>query len=127
MSPSDSDNSLPCLVCEPLTHSLNGNLLVFYSYTEYLLTPDVDLDHVALDDILFITPFVSGIINNLVPNMLVNYCAVALKIKGIYFATAFKMYELSNTVVDWYNVSVHTIIIYTHCIIGYIYNVLPPT
>ena len=72
MSSSESDDYLHVLVCEPLPHPLNDNLLVFYSYTEDLLTPDVDLDYVALDDFIFTTTCVSGTINNVVPNMLVN-------------------------------------------------------
>ena len=60
------------MVCEPLLHSLNYHLLVFYSDTEYLLTPDFDLYDVALDGIIFDTPCVSGTIDNVVPTMLVN-------------------------------------------------------
>ena len=79
------------MVCEPLPHPLNDHLLVFYSDTDYLLTPDIDLDYVALGGIIFTTPCVSGTINNVVPTMLVNYCLVLFNKEGLSCAIVFKI------------------------------------
>ena len=79
-----------------------------------LSNPIIDWDSVGVDNVLIYYTCVVGIIDNVLPPMLVDHCDIAFNTKELY-----------NNVIDWKFLSMNDVLIYPTCFVGAINNLLP--